>query len=176
MEYLLEDHSEVSFKLKQTDFPHLLGLHKLIDIPVIRQFNDSNNLVVSAKYINSKIKKQELLTEKIIRMSRYFHEIEARFDSFNKENLLTLSYTDAIVDFNASLIASHLKAKYILFEKKTMGYHHLCVAERGDGKKYVESFFCNTTDLYIRNQVQIKVKSVRVYDHCGALYLEDILL
>ena len=40
MEYIFEDDSVISFKLKQTDFPHLLGLHKLIDIPVIRQFNE----------------------------------------------------------------------------------------------------------------------------------------
>ena len=57
MEYTFENNSVIRFKLKQTDFPHLIGLHKLIDIPVIRRFNDKNNLVVSAKYINSKIKK-----------------------------------------------------------------------------------------------------------------------
>lgn len=45
MEYIFEDDFAISFKLKQTDFPHLLGLHKRIDIPVIRQFNDKNNLV-----------------------------------------------------------------------------------------------------------------------------------
>ena len=57
MEYIFDDASVISFKLKQADFPHLLGLHKLRDIPVIRQFNDKNNLVIGAKYINSKIKK-----------------------------------------------------------------------------------------------------------------------
>lgn len=51
MEYIFENDSAISFKLKQTDFLHLLGLHKLIDIPVIRQFNDKNNLVIGAKYI-----------------------------------------------------------------------------------------------------------------------------
>ncbi len=33
----------IRFKLKQSDFPHLIGLHKLIDIPIVRQFNDKNN-------------------------------------------------------------------------------------------------------------------------------------
>ncbi len=176
IEYVFEDNSIVGFKLKQTDFPHLLGLHKLIDIPVIRQFNDKNNLVVGAKYINSKIKKQELLTENIIRESMYFPSIEVRFNNFSKENILTMSYTDAIIDFNASLIASNLKAKYILFEKKKIGYNHLCIAEDGNGKKYTESFFYNATDLYIRNQMTIKVKCVKIYDDSGALYLEDRLL
>ena len=55
MEYIFEDNTVIGFKLKQTDFPHLLGLHKLIDIPVIRQFNNKNNPVIGAKYINSKI-------------------------------------------------------------------------------------------------------------------------
>ena len=130
IEYIFEDNSVISFKLKQTDFPHLLGLHKLIDIPVIRQFNDKNNLVVGARYINSKNKKQELLTENIIRRSIYFPDIEVRFNSFKKENILTMSYTDVIVDFNASLIGSNLNAKYILFEKKMQGYNHfmLCIA------------------------------------------------
>ena len=44
MEYIFEDDSVVSFKLKQTDFPHLLGLHKLIDIPVIRQYKGNKDL------------------------------------------------------------------------------------------------------------------------------------
>ena len=176
MEYVFEDNSVISFKLKQTDFPHLLGLHKLIDIPVIRQFNDKNNLVIGARYINSKIKKQELLTENIIRSSIYFPDIEVRFNSFSKENILTMSYTDVIIDFNASLIGSNLNAKYILFEKKMQGYNHLCVAEDGNGKQYAESFFYNSSDLYLRNQRTIKVKCIRIYDNYGALYLEDVLL
>lgn len=176
MEYIFEDDSVISFKLKQTDFPHLLGLHKLIDIPVIRQFNDKNNRAISAKYIISKIKRQELLTESIIRKSIYFPDIEVRFNSFSKENILTISYTDAIVDFNASLIGSNLKAKYILFEKKKQGYNHLCIAEDGNDKKYAESFFYNSTDLYLRNQRIIKIKCIRIYDDSGKLYLEDSLL
>ena len=175
IEYIFEDNSVISFKLKQTDFPHLLGLHKLIDIPVIRQFNDKNNLVVGARYINSKIKKQELLTENIIRRSIYFPDIEVRFNSFSKENILTMSYTDVIVDFNASLIGSNLNAKYILFEKKRQGYNHLCVAEDGEGKQYAESFFYNSSDLYLRNQKTIKVKCIRIYDNFGDLYLEDVV-
>lgn len=30
MEYIFEDDSVISFKLKQTDFPHLFGLHKIL--------------------------------------------------------------------------------------------------------------------------------------------------
>lgn len=174
MEYTLEDNSQISFKLKQTDFPHLIGLHKLIDIPIIRQFNDNQNKTVSAKYIISKIKQQELLTEDIIRNSSYFRDIQKRFENFSRENFLTISYTEVIINFDASLIGSNLRADYILFElKEGQGYNHLCIA--GKAEKYVESFFYNPTDLYIRNQVISKVKKVKIYDNNGNLYLEDNL-
>lgn len=177
MEYTFEDNSQISFKFKQTDFPHLIGLHKLIDIPVIRQFNDSKNKTVSAKYIISKIKKQELLTENNIRSSCFFSDIQNRFDNFSKKNILTMTYTDAIIDFNASLIGSNLRAKYILFEQKNkQGYNHLCIAEDLKKKQYAESFFYNPTDLYIRNQKTVKVKQIHIYDNQGQLYLEDCLL
>ena len=32
----------IEYKLRQADFPHLLGLHKLTDIPIIQQFRDVN--------------------------------------------------------------------------------------------------------------------------------------
>lgn len=175
IEYILEDDSTISFRLKQTDFPHLLGLHKLIDIPVIRQFNDRNNLVVGAKYINSKIRKEELLTESIVRKSVYFPTIEQRFRNFCKDNILTLSYSEVIIAFNASLIGSNLRASYILFEKRKQGYHHLCIAENEAGQNYVESFFYQPTDLYLRNQIIVRIKGVRIYDKQGNLYFEDTL-
>ena len=117
MKYLLEDNLEIEFKLKQTDFPHLIGLHKLIDIPLIRKFNDKNNKTVSAKYIIAKIKKQSILTGELVRNSCYFKDIQNRYDQFNKDNLLTVSYTDAVVNFDASLIGSKLSSDYILFER-----------------------------------------------------------
>lgn len=113
IEYILEDCSVIRFQLKQSDFPHLLGLHKLIDIPVIRQFNDKKNIVVGAKYI--------------------------------------------------------------LFEKKGEGYHHLCVAEDKTGDYYIESFFYQPTNLYLCKQKIMKIESIKIYDKAGNLYLEDIL-
>lgn len=177
MEYELENDDIIDFNLKQNDFPHLIGLHKLIDIPLIRQFNDKHNTTVSAKFIISRIKREELLTENIIKNSIYFSDIQQRFESFRKENILTLSYTDAIINFNAALIGSNLKAKYILYEQKYhQGYNHLCIAEDSNARRYAESFFYNPTNLYIRNQKRIKVRNVKIYDNMGNLYLEDTLL
>ncbi len=78
VEYEFQNGDIIKFKLKQTDFPHLLGLHKLIDIPLIRQFNDKSNLSVSAKFVIGRIKKERVLTDSIVRASTYFPDIEER--------------------------------------------------------------------------------------------------
>ena len=172
--YTLENGEKIDFKLKQTDFPHLIGLHKLIDIPIIGQFNDISNTTVSAKFLISKIKKESQLTEQIIKNSVYFSNIEKRYENFSKENILTLTYTDAIVNFNASLIGSKLLADYILFEnRQSQGYNYLSVAKDAKQKRYAESFFYNPTDIYIRNQTIEKVIKVEIYDKKGNLYLEE---
>ena len=120
IKYTLVNGDVIDFKLKQTDFPHLIGLHKLVDIPLIGQFNDVSNTTVSAKFLISKIKKESQLTESIIKNSVYFSSIEQRYQNFSKENLLTLTYTDAIVNFNASLIGSRLRGDYVLFENQKL--------------------------------------------------------
>ena len=173
--YEFENGNTIEFVPKQTDFPHLIGLHKLVDIPIIRQFNDKNNQTVSAKFLISKIKKETILTDDVIKNSAYFSKIEDRYNRFNKENILSLSYTDVV--FNPALIGSDLKAKYVLFEEKEDGcYNHLCVAEASANKKYLESFFYEPSDLYIRNQIQIRIKNVKIFDDKGNVFLEDTLL
>ena len=54
--------------------------------------------------------------------------------------------------------------------------NHLCVAEASTNKKYLESFFYEPSDLYLRNQIQIKIKSVKIFDDKGNLFLEDTSL
>lgn len=171
--YYLSDGSIIEYKLKQKDFPHLIGLHKLIDIPIIRKFNDRNNLKISSKYLISKIKSQSYLTDNDIKQSIYFPNIEKRYQFFTRDNLLTISYTDIVVDFDASLIGSTLCADYILFEYNNIEYNYLCIAEDRNKNRYIESFFVNPSDLYIRGQKTVKVRRVEIYDSNGKLYLED---
>lgn len=176
IKYTLRNKDVIDFKLKQTDFPHLIGLHKLIDIPIIGQFNDNSNSTISARFIISKIKKESHLTEKIIKNSIYFSDIEQRYNNFSKENILTLTYTDAIVNFNSAIIGSKLRGDYILFENKISGgFNYLSIAKDYQQKRYAESFFYNPTDLYVRNQTVIKVTKVEIYDNEGKLFLKDII-
>ena len=62
---------------------------------------------------------------------------------------------------------------YILFEKKGKGFDHLGIAVDKLGRTYVETFFYNAADLYIRNQKVVKIEKVQIFDEMGNLYFED---
>lgn len=153
-----------------------LGLHKLMDIPMIRRFNDPKDLTVNAKYILKKIKKEEILTDQTIRKSAYFPLIEERYNHFSKDSILSISYTDVIINFNPSFINSKLKADYILFEKIGQGYNHLCIAPKPGGEYYAESFFYNEDQRYLRGQEVVKIKSIHIYTDKNKLYLMDQMI
>ncbi|SFO03660.1 hypothetical protein SAMN04487831_106130 [Pseudobutyrivibrio sp. UC1225] len=179
VEYELDNGINLSVKLELSAFPHLIGLHKLTDMPIIRRFNDPNDKVVSAKYITQKIKQQKILTDSSVRASQKFCDIEERYNNFSKDNLLSLSYTEAIVNFNPSKIGSTLKSDFILFERKGAGYNHLCIATAVPSVYsdcYPESFFYRSNDMYIANQTIVKVRKVKIYDQNGKIYIEDTLI
>ncbi len=119
------------------------------------------------------------LTDSSVRASQKFCDIEDRYNNFSKENLLSLSYTEAIVNFNPSKIGSTLKSDFILFERKDSGYNHLCIATAVPfvySDCYPESFFYRPNDMYIANQTIVKVREVRIYDQNNKIYLEDTLI
>lgn len=171
--YSLENNDKICFKFKVTDFPHMIGLHKLIDIPIIRQFNDKGNRKVSAKFILSRIKKEDILTEETIMKSKYFPEIQNRYEAFTINNLMSIIYADKAILFNPLTMGSYLHAKYILFEKKGTGYYHLCIAKDSNETPYIESFFCEPTDIYLRKQELVLINKVEIYDKDNKIYLMD---
>ena len=176
IKFELLDGNHIHVKLQMSAFPHLIGLHKLIDIPMIHRFNDPKDLTVNAKYILKKIKKEEILTEQTIRASAYFPLIEERYNHFSKDSILSISYTDVIINFNPSFINSKLKADYILFEKVGQGYNHLCIAPKQGGEYYAESFFYNKDQRYLRGQEVVKIKSIHIYTDKNKLYLMDQMI
>lgn len=76
--YLLEDGRKVSFIIYKKHFPHLIGLHKLTDIPLIARFNDDNDKRVKATNILSAIREETELADEIVKSSSHFIEIENR--------------------------------------------------------------------------------------------------
>ena len=92
---------------------------------IIQFFNDKNNKVVQTKYVIKRIKNSRF-TDSMVKASIFYNTIAARYESFSYDNLTTLNYTDAVINFNPTLINSKIKSNYLLFEQKTnTGYNHL---------------------------------------------------
>lgn len=173
-EYLLSNGTTIEFTYKEENFVHLLGLHKLVDIQLIQLFNDKNNKKVRAKYIISRIKKL-IFTDAMVKASVFYTDIAERYENFSYENLTTLTYTDAVINFNPSLIKSKIKSDYLLFEEKAnKEYNHLGIAlDTLTGNRYIETFFHQPTDMYITGQTVVKIKSFTLYSPDNKIIVTD---
>ena len=173
-EYLLSNGVIIEVAYKEEFFIHLLGLHKLTDIQLIQLFNDKNNKKVQTKYIISRIKKG-IFNDAMVRASVFYSDIADRYENFSYESLTTLTYTDAVINFNPNRIQSILKSDYLLFEEKGNGvYNHLGIAlDSFTGERYIETFFRETSDMYIAGQRVVKVKSFTLYAPDGQVIVTD---
>lgn len=173
-EYELTNGTKIQFSYKEENFPHLLGLHKLKDIQLIQFWLDRNNKTVKLKNIIKRIKDSSL-TDEMIKRSHFYPMIKERFENFSYESLTTLNYTDAIIDFDASVIKSKIKSDYLLFEKKSNSeYNHMGVAlDKTKNYRYVETFFHESSNKYIEGQMIVKVRKFTLYDAQGNVIVED---
>ena len=112
-EYMLSNGTIINVTYKEENIVHFLGLHKLIDIQLIQLFNDKNNKKVRAKYIISRIKKAKF-TDAMVKNSVFYKDIEERYENFSYDNLTTLTYTDAVINFNPAIIKSKIKSDYAI--------------------------------------------------------------
>jgi hypothetical protein len=173
-EYLLANDTKIKVTYKEENFVHLLGLHKLTDIQLIQLFNDKTNKKVQVKYIISRIKKEKF-TDTMVQSSIFYHTIAERYENFTYDNLTTLTYTDAIINFNPTLIKSKIKSDYLLYEQKgNQKYNHLGIAlDPVTGERYIETFFHQNTDMYIIGQQTMKIKSFTLYSPNNEIIVTD---
>ena len=173
-EYVLSNEMMIDFTYKEDNFIHLLGLHKLKDIQIIQMFNDKDNKKVQTRYIISRIKKSRF-TDAMVKSSVFYEEIAERYESFTYENLITLTYTDAVINFDPKRINSKIKSDYLLFEEKeNHEYNHLGIAKDPiSNKRYIETFFHQSTDMYIQNHQLVKVKSFTLYSPDNQIIVTD---
>jgi hypothetical protein len=173
-EYHLSNKTTIAFTYKEENFIHLLGLHKLTDIQIIQLFNDRNNKKVQTRYIISRIKKNKF-TDSMVKASIFYSDIADRYENFSYENLTTLTYTDAVINFNPALINSKIKSDYLLFEEKpNHEYNHLGIAfDTATQNRYIETFFHQANDMYIHSQQIVKVESFALYSPDNQIIVED---
>lgn len=172
--YELANGLYIEYTYKKENFVHLLGLHKLQDILLISMFNDKNNVKINTRTVIKNIKKGKLTHEMVV-SSAFFKQIENRYNSFSYDNLTTLNYTDAIVDFDPTIISSKLKSDYLLFEERPKEQYNLLgvALDKMNGIRYAETFIHTVTDYYIKDQMIVKIKKFTLYDKAGQVIVED---
>jgi hypothetical protein len=173
-EYELIDGTKISVSYRKENFAHLIGLHKLKDIQVIQFWLDKNNKTVKLDTLLKKIKK-ETFTDKMVKSSVFYPKIKERYEKFTYDNLTTLNYTDVIVDFKPEIINSKIKSDYLLFEKKADNtYNHMGIAlDNSIGYRYIETFFNESTGMYMKGQNIVKIKSFTLYDRNNEIIVAD---
>lgn len=174
VEYLLDNGESISVAYKEENFAHLIGLHKLKDLQLIQFWLDQNNRTVKLNTVIKRIK-NESFTDLMVKSSAFYSQIQERYESFSYDNLTTLNYTDAIINFNPTIMNSKIKSDYILFEeKKDKEYNHLCIAkDKVKGIRYIETFFHEPTDRYLSGQTIVKIKMFRLLDQNDQVIVED---
>jgi len=162
--YLLKNGTSITVPFLEENFLHLLGIHKLTDIQIVQFWLDRRIRTVKLRDVIRAIT-NESLTDSMVRSSVHFSSIADRYANFSYDSLTTLSYTDAIINFNSSLAHSQIKSDYLLFEQKGTGYNHLGIAvDPVSGLRYVETFFNEATDQYIKGQTIEPIVEYTIYD------------
>lgn len=118
--------------------------------------------------------KNNTFTDAMVKASVFYPDIKDRYESFSYNNLTTLTYTDAVINFNPTLIKSKIKSDYLLFEEKSKAYNHLGIAlDKNTGNRYIETFFHESTDMYIAGQTVVKVTGFKLFDANNKIVVED---
>lgn len=153
----LEDGTELHILFQKKHFKHLLGLHKLVDMPDISR---ANATAMYHAILNQKI------TQKRIERSVWYYKIKERIEHFPQ--IESVFGKKVIVDFNASLLEKcELKAEYILYselDEKYTEYIHLAIGHSVKGF-YPESFFYEPSRQYLSGQVILNIDHIQIIPH-----------
>jgi len=153
--YTLENGIVLQVYFIPSFFYHLIGLQKLVDIPLVQKGPRNNPGYIFRNILRGKI----TLTD--IQKSRHFSEIESRVKHFSQINML-VEFERIIVDFDSTLINSKMiNADYILFKKSNDNMHLNLFLKTDDNNKQVPlTFISDRTDYYTHRQKMIEIVSI----------------
>lgn len=138
---------------KKEHFQHLLGLHKLKDVPEAQAKPGQKQLIYK------RIQRGQL-TMNMVQKSKYYHKIKDRIQMFPM--IESVFFKKVVVDFNPALLEScKLNAEYILYMQYGTGYLHLAIGHNVSGI-HPESFIFEPTNYYLSGQTLLDVIKLEV--------------
>lgn len=163
----LDNNYHFRVKIIPSNLPHLLGLHKLKDIEILKDLSEKK---VAASLIYKKLTNLDL-DYSIISKSVYFSKIEDKLKWFYLiEDLL---YNEKIVIFNKKKLKVNdgeegtlIKSNMIFYLVKQKLYIHLCLA-KASNYYYPETFLVHHGNYYVKKQVRRKItdRKITKFEH-----------
>jgi hypothetical protein len=159
----------INFEFKPSHLPHLLGLNKLLDIPVLLDYSNKKR---SAYEIYMGIKNGDIDSEEF-KKSKYYPEIfKDKIAYFSSERIMNLINSTSIIKFDPSKIKDFEtkleKVDYLFYEiisATENGYVHFGIAfTTKDDINHPNTFFARENDDYIRKQISAYPYSLYIRD------------
>lgn len=156
--YELMNHYDLDIIFKTENFPHVAGLHKLINIKYLEKLK---NKKITGKKIYNKLKSNEITSDMIF-TSPYYRDIENRFEYFFK--IKELVFEKVIYNFDRSKVRSKIGADLVLYTIENNLYIHLFLVKHKNGYYSPMTFIVECDDKYVRGQIDYNIKRISVVE------------
>ena len=151
--------TDISFYFLPSHYYHLIGLHKLSDIPKI-----NGGLKIKMSILSNVLNKK--ITYEDIKKSSFIQEISERISySTNIKDIIdSICKGKIILGFNGKQI-TRIKADFLIPQNYSNGYLHLFLNHEDKKNLYVPcSFFFRNNDKYILGQKKFSTLSFEIID------------
>ena len=145
---------DIIFYFSAEHFHHLIGLHKLVDLPNISRQKQKKNFF--RQVVDGKVSSASATD------SKFYADISDRVSSFYKLNLLvnSLQAKDIVIKFNNNTANSTINAEILLYNSEVLLFL------KNDPSKgeniYVPSSFFLREDKYLMRQEKYTILSVNI--------------
>lgn len=155
-EYELSSGKILKLSMDKSNLPHLIGLHKLIDIEILRKLAEKR---VSGSEVYRKTKR-EIITDEEVFSSSHFYKISDRFNHIgNIENLL---FDRVVLDFDKSKLSTSIQSKILMYKKIDDQYVHLGLVLTRNGSYAPETLIVQNDEYYINNQIELDINKLTI--------------
>lgn len=168
--YELLDKGEIEVIFKTENFPHVIGLHKLVNIKDLEKLDKK---LISGKKIYKELKIE--ITNEMILTSPHYPKIENRFNYFHK--IKELVFEKVIYDFDRSKVRTTIPADLVLYTIQDNLYIHLFLVKRKQGYFVPMTFIVEVDDRYVKGQTDYDIKKLVILekgkDTIEHIYISD---
>ena len=152
----LENGIKFEFYFTKQGFAHLLGIHKLKDIPQLRNISSEK---IFKDILAGKLKHNTL------KISNYYNKISDRVEHFEQIlDMLDITKSNKIIiNFNKELVSDTKldNTKFIFYKNESVGYSMLTIGKKSK-QYYPETFFYEDSNRYINEQILLDIVDISV--------------